>query len=55
VRLRSKSFTSTVSLSDTEDYDMLQSTPEFDEILANAQTDREILNCLKFKEQENTI
>ena len=54
LRLRSKSFTSTVSLSDEEeeeDYDMVQSTPEFDEILSNARTEREILNCLKFKEE----
>ena len=54
--LRSKSFTSTISLSDTEeDYDMLQSTPDFEEILASAQTEREIMNCIKFKEQENKI
>jgi|APCry1669190288_1035285.scaffolds.fasta_scaffold166623_1 hypothetical protein len=47
---------STVSLSDgEEDYDMAQSTPDFDEILNNAQTEREILNCLKFKQQEDNI
>ena len=56
LRLHSKSFTSTVSLSDEEeDYDMAQSTPDFDDIIASAQTEREILNCIKFKEQENKI
>lgn len=51
----SKSLVSTVSLSDTEDFDMLNSTPEFDEILASAKSERELLNCLKFAEHENKI
>jgi hypothetical protein len=43
-----------VSSSDADDYDMLQSTPELDDILASAQTEREVINCLKFKEKNST-